>query len=151
MNIQLISVYEGGEETFTKNARFLYRLLAQRDETINISHKRMPLFKNHCRFIKSRPYREWYIIVVDDVMAGSVYISKQSEIGLFIYKALKGQGIGKKALQMILSLHIERPLYANINPSNHRSIQFFARHGFTYVCNLKNDRGEIIQNTYARF
>lgn len=148
MTLELVDVYEGGEDTFERNVKFLYRMLAQRDETINISHKRMPLFKNHCKFIKTRPYKYWYLIIVDDVMAGSIYISKQNEIGLFIHAALKGQGIGKTALQKLLSVHIERPLYANINPANTNSINFFTRYGFSYYNNLINNRGNVIQNTY---
>ena len=38
----------------------LYELLARR--THNISHKEMPTFEQHCDFVKSDPYRVWFLI-----------------------------------------------------------------------------------------
>ena len=42
--------------------RFLYNLLKERDSKANISHKTMPTYTEHLRFIKSRPYRKWYVV-----------------------------------------------------------------------------------------
>ena len=41
---------------------FLYKLLKERDSKENISHKEMPSYKEHIKFVKSRPYQKWYII-----------------------------------------------------------------------------------------
>ena len=41
---------------------FLYKLLKDRDPKENISHKAMPSYKEHIKFVKSKPYQKWYII-----------------------------------------------------------------------------------------
>ena len=38
-------------------ATFLYDLLKERTPTVSISHKALPSFKEHCRFVASHPYR----------------------------------------------------------------------------------------------
>jgi len=36
--------------------RFLYNLLKERDSRVNISHRMMPTFNEHVKFVLSRPY-----------------------------------------------------------------------------------------------
>ena len=38
------------------DAEFLFDLLEERDSTANISHKKMPTYNSHIKFIKSKPY-----------------------------------------------------------------------------------------------
>ena len=43
--------------------RFLYNQLKERESKINISHKNMPTFEEHSKFVMSNPYSKWYIII----------------------------------------------------------------------------------------
>lgn len=107
-----------------------WRLLQEREETVNISHKVMPTWEEHCRFIDSKPYKAWYLIQdASQEFVGTIYVSKMDEIGLFIYKAHQGQGKGRSALKALRELYKGR-LLANIAPSNYRSKAMFISSGF---------------------
>ena len=64
--------------------RFLYNLLKEREPSTNISHKNMPSFSEHVTFVSSNPYFRWYIIEYQGKKSGSVYLSKNNEIGIFL-------------------------------------------------------------------
>lgn len=141
------------EPVWKEHHKFLYRLLSQREPYQNISHKSMPTWSEHVDFVNSRPYSEWYIIIMDDLYVGAIYLSRENEIGLFIDKKYRGAGLGSIALNMLIKSTHVRPLKANIAPSNVRSRKFFERHGFTLMTSLKStnvDTGEVlhIQDTY---
>lgn len=130
------------------HVKFLYRLLSQREAHQNISHKVMPTFEAHTNFVNSKPYLEWYIIVVDNLFIGAIYLTKEFEIGLFIDKKYRGCGFGSIALnKLIQETHI-RPLYANISPRNIRSQKFFERNGFQFKEFTEGGDGEPIQYVY---
>ena len=59
---------------------FLYNLLKERDPKANISHKKMPTFKQHEKFMDSKPYSKWYVIMGSEEKLGSIYLTKESEI-----------------------------------------------------------------------
>lgn len=115
-----------------KYVKFLYKLLSQREPHQNISHKAMPTYEAHTNFVNGRPYSKWFVIIVDDLLVGAIYLSKEFEIGLFIDKDTRGTGIGAKALKKFLKHTEARPLYANIAPNNIGSKRFFERHGFMF-------------------
>tara|TARA_B100000745_G_scaffold121294_1_gene78583 strand:+ start:508 stop:1002 length:495 start_codon:yes stop_codon:yes gene_type:complete len=135
------------------DAKFLFDLLEERDVSANISHKKMPSYNSHVQFIKSEPYKKWYIIYVrhylsslkdpleyryDKEKVGSIYLSKNDEIGIFISKKFHGKNIGKYALNDLMAkdTRIKRYL-ANVNPKNKKSIAFFKKNGF-----------ELLQHTF---
>ena len=62
------------------DATFLYDLLKERESNVNISHKKMPTYAQHIKFIESRPYSKWYVIILNNQKIGSAYLSKQNEI-----------------------------------------------------------------------
>ena len=66
--------------------KFLYEFLSERQPIENISHKQMPTFREHVKFINSTPYSKWYIINYDDQKIGTIYLSKQNEIGIHLKK-----------------------------------------------------------------
>ena len=66
--------------------RFLYNLLKERDSRVNISHRTMPSYEEHTHFVLSNPYSVWYVIKLKNKKTGSIYLSKQNEIGIFIKK-----------------------------------------------------------------
>jgi RimJ/RimL family protein N-acetyltransferase len=112
---------------------FLYDLLVERDPVANISHHQMPTFEQHHAFVKSKPYRVWYIIYADDDPVGSVYLTKKNEIGIFIIKSHQGNGYGKQAIRSLMELHPEKQFLANIAPGNSRSIAMFEGLGFDLI------------------
>ena len=44
------------------DTKFLFEFLKDRDSRVNISHKKMPTYASHVKFIESKPYKKWYII-----------------------------------------------------------------------------------------
>ena len=58
----------------------LYELLQQRQH--NISHCKLPTFSDHSSFVKSKPYRGWFLVYNAAVCIGSVYIKDDNSIAL---------------------------------------------------------------------
>ena len=119
------------------DSNFLYELLKQRDPKANISHKKMPSFKQHENFIRSKPYSKWYIIQSSKNDVGSIYLSKNNEIGIFLIKKNQNKGIGVNALKLLIEKNPKVRYLANVNPKNKKSINFFKKNGF-----------KLIQHTY---
>jgi RimJ/RimL family protein N-acetyltransferase len=116
---------------------FLYDMLKERDPKANISHKKMPSFSEHEKFVLSKPYFKWYIIEISKNDVGSVYLTKNDEIGIFLKKENQSGGIGVHALKLLLNKNPKCRYLANVNPKNKKSIQFFKNNGF-----------KLIQHTY---
>tara|TARA_Y100000815_G_scaffold189112_1_gene172640 strand:- start:367 stop:786 length:420 start_codon:yes stop_codon:yes gene_type:complete len=115
----------------TKNdALFLYDLLKERESTVNISHKKMPTYAQHIKFIESKPYSKWYVIKFNNKKIGSVYLSKQNEVGIFIKKNMHSQKLGTSVLNILMKKNHRKRYLANINPKNKKSIGFFKKNGF---------------------
>mgnify|MGYP001216295684 FL=1 len=110
--------------------RFLYQILKEREINTNISHKKMPTYNEHIDFVQSKPYSKWYIIYFGRKKVGSVYISKQNEIGIFIKRKFLKKGIGTRVLKIILEKNPKKRFLANINPKNKKSIEFLKKNGF---------------------
>ena len=117
--------------------RFLFKLLKERDPKANISHKKMPTFLEHEQFVKSKPYSYWYVIELSQAKIGTIYLSKNNEIGIFLKKIHHEKGIGSKALKLLITKHPRKRYLANINPNNIFSTKFF-----------KNNKFKLIQHTY---
>jgi RimJ/RimL family protein N-acetyltransferase len=129
--IRLVSVYRSAG-----SAELLYRLLGEREKKMNISHLQMPTWQEHTRFLASKPYKGWFLIKSGRETVGAVYLSKQNEIGLFIFRKFWGSGFGRAAADALMDKFpkVERFL-ANINPANSRSIRFFTGRGFRHIQN----------------
>lgn len=113
--------------------RFLYTLLKERDPHTNISHKKMPTYTEHVKFVTSKPYSKWYIILYENKRVGSIYLSKQNEIGLFLKKKEQGKGIGMRSFLLLTQKNPRSRYLANINPKNKKSMKFFQKNGFTLI------------------
>lgn len=128
----------------TKNDyRFLFDLLSQRDPRANISHRKMPTYQQHVRFVRSKPYAKWYTINYNNERIGSIYLTHMSEIGISLTKEFHKKGIGTKALKLIMRLNPRDRFLANISPLNKKSIKFFTKNRFeliqyTYELRIKN-------------
>ena len=124
---------------------FLYELLKEREPHVNISHKTMPTWEEHSKFVQNHPYVDWYIIHNDvGDRVGTVYvqyneIAKGFEVGLFIKKQYQRDGYGTWALYEIThngvmySGHGKVRYLANIAPENYASQEFFQKNGFKLI------------------
>lgn len=113
--------------------KFLYELLKNRESDASISHKTMPSFDEHVRFVVSESYSVWYVIVVNDKKSGSVYLSKQNEIGIFLINEMKGEGLGKIILESLMKKHPRKRYLANVSPKNKQSLKFFEKNNFKLI------------------
>ena len=82
--------------------RFLYQHLKERNPTANISHKKMPTYAEHVKFVMSRPYSKWYIIIHKNKKVGTIYLTKQNEIGIFIKNKMQDKRIGQRTLELLM-------------------------------------------------
>ena len=74
--VKLIKV----ENNKINHIRLLYILLSKRK--YNISHKKLPSYREHKKFVINSPYRVWYLIKNVNRFIGSTYISKENNIGI---------------------------------------------------------------------
>ena len=98
---------------------FLYELLNERNSKSNISHKKMPTFNQHTKFIISKPYSKWYIIYYNDKKAGSIYLSRQNEIGIHIKKNMPITIIFFSSLKILIKKNPRKQFLENISPSDY--------------------------------
>ena len=116
----------------TKNdTLFLYDLLKNKDPNANISHKKMPSYDEHVKFVMSKPYTNWYIIEYDKKNVGAIYLSKQDEIGISISNDYEYDQIVKPALKLLMKLNQRKRYLANTSPKDVRSQEFLLKNGFT--------------------
>jgi len=128
---------------------FLFRLLDEREEHVNISHKKMPSYSDHVRFVwnyRHSGYHDYSYWAIIDIKiegltfkdAGTIYLTKRNEIGIQLLGKVQEQGCGKEAIKELMKLYPHTRYLANINPQNKRSIEFFENQGFKHI-----------QNTYS--
>ncbi len=113
--------------------RFLFILLKNRDPKANISHRMMPTYAEHIKFVNSKPYSKWYVIKYGRTKAGSIYLTSNNEIGIFITKKMQGNNIGKNALNLLIKENPKKRYLANVNSKNCKSIKFFKKNGFRLI------------------
>ena len=115
------------------DVKFLFDLLKERDPRANISHKKMPTYSQHTKFIKSKPYSKWYIILKSKQEIGSIYLSKNDEIGIFLSKKFQGKNVGNFVLNELMKKNPRKRFLANVNPKNKKSISFFKNNNFKLI------------------
>lgn len=138
--IVLVDVYKARD-----GVPFLYRLLAERRPEESISHRAMPALEQHRQFMMARPYRAWYIVEnLDRQRVGSVYATKNNELGVGILKDFRRMGYARESLNEIMNLHPpllaikgQRPgcYVAHVNPNNPASIALFTGLGARHIQN----------------
>ena len=124
LNIKLKQITEN-------DVPFLYELLKNKDPNSNISHKKMPTYDEHVKFVLSKPYTNWYIIECDKKNAGAIYLSKQDEIGISVNNDYEYDQIVKPALKLLMKLNQRKRYLANTSPKDVRSQEFLLKNGFT--------------------
>jgi RimJ/RimL family protein N-acetyltransferase len=115
------------------DVKFLFDLLKERDPRVNISHRKMPTYSQHTKFIKSKPYSKWYIILKSKQKIGSIYLSKNDEIGIFLSKKFQGKNVGNFVLNELMKKNPRKRFLANVNPKNKKSISFFKNNNFKLI------------------
>jgi RimJ/RimL family protein N-acetyltransferase len=113
--------------------RFLYNLLKERDSRANISHKKMPTYNEHLKFIRSKPYAKWYIAEFGVSKIASVYLTSQNEIGIFIKKTYQNKKFGGIILSQLIQKNPRERYLANVSPKNKISENFFKSNGFKFI------------------
>jgi RimJ/RimL family protein N-acetyltransferase len=93
----------------------------------------MPTYYQHVAFISAKPYSKWYVILYDTNKAGSIYLSSQNEIGIFIKKSFQGKQLANIALRKMIQKNPKKRYLANINPQNKKSMRFFKNNGFKLI------------------
>ena len=124
------------------DALFLYNLLKIRDPITNISHKKMPSYDEHANFILSNPYTIWYIIEYEGKKIGSIYLSKQDEIGISLVDNSLYDKIGKSIIKLFIKNNPRKRYLAKISPQNKKLQNFFINNGFTgleYTYEMKSN------------
>jgi len=116
---------------------FLFDLLKKREEYQNISHKVMPTFKNHEKFVNSKPYFKWYVIFDESKKIGSVYLTNQNEIGIHFMHDKNFDYFFLESLKIIMKKHPRKRFLININPKNKKLKQI-----------IEKNRFKLIQHTY---
>ena len=114
----------------------LYRLLRERTPEQSISHREMPSLFNHFKFVMSKPYQEWHWIMAGNTRVGTIYLTKNREIGISIFKEHQRKRYGTWAVMLLMQFK-EGEFFANINPANEASAAMFKNLGF-----------KLIQHTY---
>jgi RimJ/RimL family protein N-acetyltransferase len=117
----------------------LYEMMTERlDEPhTNISHLSVPSWVDHMAFMRTGPYMAWFIVLKDGCCAGSTYLTRRREIGLYLRKDFRGRGIGREVVAEMRA-RFPGPILANVNPLNADACQFWDRMG-----------GKLLQVTYA--
>jgi hypothetical protein len=121
----------------SSDTNFLFELLKNRDQFENISHKIMPTFKNHEKFVKSKPYFKWYIIYEDLKKIGSAYITNQNEIGIHFLNIKNYEGFFLESLEIIIKKNSGKRFLLNISPKNKKIKRIAEKNKF-----------KLIQHTY---
>ena len=64
--------------------KILYNLFIQRPSQNKISAKDTLTFEEHKKFVESHPYRYWFLIKIKTSYAGTVYVTHDNHIGIFL-------------------------------------------------------------------
>jgi RimJ/RimL family protein N-acetyltransferase len=126
--------------TSSDHLGYLYSMLRHRldEPDCNISHTVLPTWKQHVAFLRTRPYRQHFIITEGDgpLYLGVCYVSHQDEIGIWIDPLHRRHGLGRTILEILIRRHERNTscgLKANVAKTNFASALFFLRNGFVLM------------------
>ena len=131
-NLKLLPINE-------KDYEFLYKLLSERNQITFISHKKMPTYEEHVKFIESEPYSKWYIIQIDDKKIGSIYLTKENEIGIHFFTQYEESERFQNVIKEFFLKEPQDRFVMNVSPKNEQYIDLAKKLGF-----------HLVQHTYER-
>jgi GNAT superfamily N-acetyltransferase len=129
-DLRLVSIYDPSVAKIADIVMIAILLERDGNDTINISHARMPTLEEHHDFVASQPYQAWYAIMKGSHAIGTAYLSKQDEIGIFILREHQNHGYGARAVRLLMAANPRGRFLANINPRNRASVELFQMLGF---------------------
>ena len=91
----------------------------------------MPSYDEHVNFVLSNPYTVWYIIEYEVKKIGSIYLSKQDEIGISLVDNSLYDKIGKSIIKLLIKNNPRKRYLAKVSPQNKKLQNFFVKNGFT--------------------
>ena len=91
----------------------LYELLKER--SFNISHSSMPEFHDHENFVKNHPYKNWYIVFLEDKPIGTFNIKFDNSIGFNLIK--QETFIIKNILDFVKANFVPEPAVKSMTPN----------------------------------
>ncbi|MDC0159314.1 N-acetyltransferase [Candidatus Nitrosopelagicus sp.] len=112
---------------------FLYQLLKERESNDNISHKKIPTYAEHLKFVKSKPYSKWYVVYYNKKKCGTIYITELNEIAFHLKKEYHKAELQKIIINLVMEQNPASRYLANISPKNKDKINFFKKNGFKIV------------------
>lgn len=120
---------------------FLYKMLEERDETVHVTHKEMPSYEMHKKFVlETNPYDGWYIILLESKKVGNIWIEDNNDIGWFIKNEFQNLGIPIKAFELLKKLHKRDFYIGKNNPKNIRACTLLEKMGFTIKSTSDNKK-----------
>ena len=115
---------------------FLYEILSERSSIENISHKEMPSYRKHVKFVLSKPYKKWYIIYYKKQKFGSLYLTNLNEIGIHFKKVSISDFLITKSIDLLINKNPGKRFLINVSPNNKKFIKTIKR------------KFKLIQHTY---
>jgi RimJ/RimL family protein N-acetyltransferase len=113
-------------------------------------------FLAHMARVRDDPSAMQRVIEADGVIAGTIgsfSIDDRTEVTYWIDRALWGRGIATAALQSLLSITTERPVFARAATDNAASLRVLEKAGFRRIGvdrGFARGRGEEIEETILR-
>ena len=112
----------------TKNDMlFLYDLLKNKDPNANISHKKMPSYDEHIKFVCIKTIYYWYIIEYDEKNVGAIYLSKLDEIGISINNDYEYDQIAKDCVKITYGIKPTKTLSCKCKSKRHKITRIFIK------------------------
>lgn len=110
-----------------KDYRFFYELLKQRNPSENISHRKMPTYREHCAFNDSFPYLHDFVMLDKDERVGRIYVTSKGEVGVHTVN-----GYYEEALELACG-ELKGKKFFNVAPGNKTLIDFLTRKGYRLI------------------
>ena len=93
----------------------------------------MPNYNQHVKFVKSKPYAFWYIVIENGERIGSVYLTDLDEVGISFVKRKKGKGLEEEVLKIIMKKHSRKRFFVNISTKNKKLELLVKKIGFKMI------------------
>ena len=115
--------------------KFLYELLKSRK--FSISHEEMPSYEEHREFVINNPYFKWYIIKLEKVSIGSLYINFDNSVSIkildkfinYLDEIVSEFHLNFKPQDPIKSIRY-KDFFFNLNPKDEYMINTLKKHGY---------------------
>lgn len=93
----------------------------------------MPSYIQHVKFISSKPYAFWYILVDNEEKVGSVYLTDLNEIGISLIKTKNEKELEREILKSLMKKHPLKKYFINISSKNKKLEIFVKKFGFKMI------------------